>query len=786
MSNPETDELNGADTIERVIERIQTSSNIADLRDAVRALKALSRTYRVEVGAQGMQVLTDVLSRETTDTETIEYALDTLYNIVSLEDQSNENENTSATNETVNIGEQFTEIFIKSPENVQVVLKLIEEYNFKVRWSAVKLLTELIRNRAKNIQDVILTSPMAFSKLMDLLSDSREIIRNDALLLLINLTKGNTNIQKIIAFENGFERLFEVIQNEGCLRGGIVVEDCLTLLLNLLKNNASNQQFFKESSYIQRLAQVVVLEDIGQITWTPQLITNTYLLLQTIRTLVHTNNIKINISSCQKTIRNCGLLDALCNILMENGIPANILTETINTVAEIIRGDKDNQEYFYSLMAPCNPPQSALVILLMSMINDKQPLELRCAVLYCLQCFLYQNENGQRKVVDTLIPNDASVSSVTIGQLLCGGILSNETLANWLSSVALMHVLIENLSPREQLLRVLLAKTDNNPPITLLQKCIQLLQGTHDTQGKMGILMLLCAWNSQSKRVVKAFLTIPGSTEYIMSQIVGNEHSEDDFLVQGLCAFLLGNCIEYCDNSIPGCHREDLFQSLKNRIGLETFALKIGEVSKHSSYSIASKSPSVQVKSSKELLLDYSFCKLFKNTESVILNTLMQIENRGSSQGHNIVSDSEVVHQYQNIIRDQDRKIQELQETIGENEKRNRQLQTELSDLKVNHSKLYDQNMLYKAQLNVVKSLQEAPEQETSVRTTVDKSQYRTENGQSSHANNIDGRRDGAKDGNAENEQEDLLELLFHQETLIRKYRKRLKMLGQAISDDEN
>jgi len=45
---------------------------------------------------------------------------------------------------------------------------------------------------------------------MDLLSDSREVIRNDALLLLIKLTQGHTNIQKIVAFENAFERFVMV------------------------------------------------------------------------------------------------------------------------------------------------------------------------------------------------------------------------------------------------------------------------------------------------------------------------------------------------------------------------------------------------------------------------------------------------------------------------------------------------------------------------------------------------------------------------------------------------
>lgn len=65
-------------------------------------------------------------------------------------------------------------------------------------------------------------------------------------MLLIQLTKGNANIQKIVAFENAFDRIFDVIQQEGNADGGIVVEDCLLLMLNLLRGNVSNQNFFKE------------------------------------------------------------------------------------------------------------------------------------------------------------------------------------------------------------------------------------------------------------------------------------------------------------------------------------------------------------------------------------------------------------------------------------------------------------------------------------------------------------------------------------------------------------
>ena len=90
---------------------------------------------------------------------------------------------------------------------------------------------------------------------MDLLAESREVIRNDvrssfadlqiyfqinrffkhwcgyvwnifilkALLALIELTRGNSNIQKIVAFENGFESIFNIIRDN--LIVGLFLDD---------------------------------------------------------------------------------------------------------------------------------------------------------------------------------------------------------------------------------------------------------------------------------------------------------------------------------------------------------------------------------------------------------------------------------------------------------------------------------------------------------------------------------------------------------------------------------
>lgn len=225
-----------------------------------------------------MDALRQVLEMDRADTEIISYTIDTLCNITSPE--TFEDEATSNIT-TVKIGEQFCEMFIKQSDNVGLILSYLDEYDYRVRRPAVKLLTYLLDSKPREIQQMILESKLGVSKLMDLLADNREVIRNDALLLFIHLTKGNANIQKIVAFENAFDRLFDIIQEEGCTDGGIVVEDCLLLMLNLLKNNVSNQNFFKEGTYIQKLAPMFVLpEDIEEQGWSPQKVSNMHCGLQ--------------------------------------------------------------------------------------------------------------------------------------------------------------------------------------------------------------------------------------------------------------------------------------------------------------------------------------------------------------------------------------------------------------------------------------------------------------------------------------------------------------------------
>lgn len=308
---------------------MKTSTLLEDRRDACRALKSLAKTYRTEVGAQGLEVLIQVLEVDRADNETLSYALDSLCCIISGPNEDPIDYSGAKTPDEENVedlGAQFTEIFAKHKENVTTLLDLLEEFDFKVRWPALKLLMGLVKNRPKILQECILAYPMGVSRLMDLMTDSREIVRNDAILLLVHLTRGNANIQKIVAFENAFDKVFQIMSEEGYTDGGVVVEDCLIVLQNLLKNNTSNQNFFREGSYIQRLMPFLDIA-VAEIEWTAQKISNILFLYQVIRALVSPTNPSQTTNASQKVMLNCSLLARLCQLLLASGVPAEVLTE---------------------------------------------------------------------------------------------------------------------------------------------------------------------------------------------------------------------------------------------------------------------------------------------------------------------------------------------------------------------------------------------------------------------------------------------------------------------------
>lgn len=81
---------------------------------------------------------------------------------------------------------------------------------------------------------------------------------------MAELTQSSEEFQKLVAFENAYERVFDLIAEEGSLtHGGIVVQDSLSFLANLVRNNPPNQSLFRETRGFQQLGKLLETMESG-------------------------------------------------------------------------------------------------------------------------------------------------------------------------------------------------------------------------------------------------------------------------------------------------------------------------------------------------------------------------------------------------------------------------------------------------------------------------------------------------------------------------------------------
>ncbi|CAH8678735.1 unnamed protein product [Schistosoma rodhaini] len=634
----ESDEVVGADIVDKLVDRYQSSTRIDDKRDALRALKALSKKYRLEVGTQAMIIFSSVLKTDWEDSDCVCYALEGLYSV--MNDEAGEQvEPHELVNIPTDLGVQFTEMYMKNTENYQILLSLLDAPESFIRRNAMRLLTVLSINRLKDTQNAVLQCRTGVSKLVDILSDTHEVLRNDVILLLTELTKANANIQKIVAFENAFDWLLKIIYSEGLCDGSVVVEDCLRLLLQLLDGNPSNQVLFVEGNFIQRLSLLFDLYSTDSAQpqlWSAQKVVNAEVAMQVVQTLVAPCNKAQLTRNCQNVIYDCGLLEKLCNIVMISGVPADVLTKSIYALADSIRGCPRNQEYLANLVTPSEPPQSAVNVLLVSMLNKHQSVVVRVAALYCFQCYLASNHQAQNAVVMTLLPkpNDVPQLGVSAGQLLCGGLFSSDSSA-WFSSVALLHCIHDNVQLKEELLRVHLSPKEGAPSVTLFHQCFMWQQQCNHFQTRMGLLQLLCTWFTNCSEAVRCFLNPSPSTGNDRTESVNRssylwtliaeacavDNDENEALVHGLTTLLVCICVMYNPGNVNGFEKSTLYNALEKRIGIDMILERLSQISKAESFITASKKPQISVQSTDDLIFDYTFTRLFKRLEYEVMHT---------------------------------------------------------------------------------------------------------------------------------------------------------------------
>lgn len=179
--------------------------------------------------------------------------------------------------------------------------------DFYLRFTSIQILMSLCNSQPFQLKSAVLNSPSGVSKVLDLLKDSREIIRNEGLLFCGALVRGNADLQKILAFQGAFEQVMQIIvEEEGPWTGQLIIQDAFNLISGMLNLNTANQMYFRDSVCFKQLAGVMALPDpnSSDILWNRTRISNYLAALSVLDGLLCKSNVDLEASQVKNSIIN--------------------------------------------------------------------------------------------------------------------------------------------------------------------------------------------------------------------------------------------------------------------------------------------------------------------------------------------------------------------------------------------------------------------------------------------------------------------------------------------------
>ncbi|KAI8380584.1 p115 like vesicle tethering protein [Choanephora cucurbitarum] len=821
------------ETIEKLADCLETATLLEDRRAGVLSLKGLARDWPEEVGNKSFPGLIKVLHADYKDIDITKSLLETITILCTVQHQHDKDDR----------GFKFTDYFIEDSRNVTILLDILEEFDFYVRYNTIKLLSTLLANRSKRIQECILTNPMGISLLVDMLDDKRDVIRNEGLLLLIGLTRSNTEIQKIVTFQATFEKLLTIIEEQEGISGDIIVQDSLTLMHNLLRYNVSDQVYFRETSCIQQIPGLLGYVGDSEADhvpfsfedWPPQKMANTVLVLQLIRILTEPDSSSTPIN--QRVMIQSGILLPVVQLGLCSNAPSIVRTEALYSIAYVIAANPENQNMFGKVVVSSPPafledgqidqtasslmPRPAIVSLISTAVNNDASIvysySSRAAAAFAIYSCLEENPDGQLALISTLKANppEDNADSTMIGKPYSAGSLLLEVIENWEQSLSdpyriwfacdiLSHVIRGNEKAKKVANSIVFGDEANGEdPVPFLHQVVaQLLMSTKNpaTNARIpiGYLCLLCTWLYDSPASVSLFLSESTHVQFLIQEM---QSSTNDPVVQGLVAYLLGITYEYNDDpstpldraKLQGIYssRLDQFNSLLARLR-DSPAVK--NAPQYLQISAEDESISNTTHSLPSLLLNNTFVDLFKSTYEHIQKSLKKkpahfdrLESRTNSPAPpSPVVPDQVIQTYKDTIEKKSSHIKSLEEKIAELEA---SLQSYKSTDELIRSELKtaaDDNTSLKSRISELE--RKLTETEAKLKESEDKSSSIPNKDQEAKIKELEEQLAAEKNKHTdlEKEQEDLLVCMGEQDLDIKKYRKRLRELGEAVTDSED
>lgn len=497
-----------------------------------------------------------------------------------------------------------------------LLLDLLDTPDLYSRLYPLQLIRACAHARPERTQECIQTAPMGTSRLAAMLDDPRDMVRNEALVVLSDLTRTSTELQKVFVFEDVFAKVFAMVHADGGLtQGGIVVQDCLSLLANLIRFNPSNQMYFMKMEYPRQFGALLpggtkprkargpaaAAADDDDDEWvSPQSDKNVWGLLIIMRMFLVKGSAVT--PQNQAAFVQYGLVRQLLNIAFDPATAMLIKVEALGTCADLIRGNPRMQEGFAAEQVRpftqsatngvATPNGVATVYVIEALLNlvltpaSNDLFDLRSAGADVIKAYFYNHpqirDHFLKRAIGGHEEGDDTQNALTI--LMEGSQASPaDPYRIWFAATLIFDLIFDNLPAKHLLMEVKEGDADSGEEVvtciqTLTANLMASLQLEEDERISIGYLMLLLGWLFEDAAAVDDFLGEASSLQSLVQAVL--RPGSDQTLHRGLCAALLGTIYEFStkDSPVP---RRQLQDTLTGKLGREKYLNAITELRNH-------------------------------------------------------------------------------------------------------------------------------------------------------------------------------------------------------------
>ncbi|EPS35462.1 hypothetical protein H072_11159 [Dactylellina haptotyla CBS 200.50] len=582
-------------TIATLCDRLAHATLLEDRRAAVLGLRSFARDYKESVASGGLRWLIVALDKDRDDVDTVKVVLETLLLLFANEHQNSDSPDDIA----LWLADEFTQ----KQANINLLIDLLDQTDFYDRLYALRILSAILKNRPERTRECIYTAPLGLERLVATLDDRREIIRNEGVQLLIALTDDHAEIQKLVAYNGAFDGVFNIIDLEGGITGGFLVQDCLRLLTNLLAFNVSNQSYFQEARCDTKLVQLLGNDK-----------TDDMLLEATSKNLLQLLNLcKVFVTfvgsaaeAHQKYLWDCGLTPRVLALAFSPKSTIDVRAEALCTAADLIRGNHALQEKFALMQVDAStlpgfsvpdvpnegPNRTAFVIealLNMALLDiNIASFNVRMAAVQCIEAYVHNNPETRLHFIDRAVKGFTSgedeTANIFNSLIELDSNSQSDPYKTWFSGAIFQTLIFENREAQDIAMNLTSGDAESGEEVvTAIQNfssnLLEALQYGLNSRISLAFLMILCVWLNENPEAVNDFLMENSTLESLLA-LVNHINNEDAVLLQGVCTFLIGIVFEFSTKESP-VPRVDLHSRILGRLKKDQYFLKLHKLRQH-------------------------------------------------------------------------------------------------------------------------------------------------------------------------------------------------------------